>query len=178
MSSRILVPFDNNPAAVSVKTASYTIPAGRFAKVYVEVDSGGIFTINGVNAVVTSAFANVDVYNATTTAVSYTVPTGFRAELRMLANSPTDFTISGNANGPLYVQNGNAPSNYIPESLVSLGPGSTVVSGSVNTGKSIVGVAIPSNATNRQAEFYLPTGTVISGSGNWRATVQEYNLIS
>lgn len=57
------------PASVSVKTASYTIPAGRYARVIVNLEGSATFTINAVlalrgtqNSVITS---NSNVYVTT-----------------------------------------------------------------------------------------------------------------
>jgi len=36
MSSRILIPFDYNPVASSIKTGNYTIPQGRYARLVVD----------------------------------------------------------------------------------------------------------------------------------------------
>lgn len=173
MASPIIIPFDNNPVAVSVKTASYTIPAGKFARVYVECDSGGIFTINAVNAVVTNAILNIDVGNASNVAVSYTAPSGYMAEVAFGASLSGD-SYQVNGNGSTSLAGLDRSRQY------KIGPAGTAVFGSGVAGnnKGITGAAIPSNATNRQAEFYLPAGTVISGSGNWKAVVQEYNKIS
>lgn len=163
MSSRVFVPFDNNPTSVSVKTESYTIPAGKYAKVYVECDSGGQFTINGSVAVDTDPFLNIDV--STNSATIYTVPTGYRAViLQATTNVATIYT-----NGNIDYRFSNIDGD--------LGPGGTV-SKSGGDGATCSGVAIPSNATHRQAEFFLPSGTVISGSGNWKATVMEYNAVT
>jgi|DEB0MinimDraft_6_1074348.scaffolds.fasta_scaffold123985_2 hypothetical protein len=53
MANSFNVPFDFNPTSVSVKTSSYTIPAGSYA--YVINASDDDFTING-----TAAFENPD----------------------------------------------------------------------------------------------------------------------
>jgi hypothetical protein len=171
MSSRVFVPFDNNPLEVSVKTASYTIPTGRFAKVYVECDSGGQFTINGNVAVKTDAFINIDV-TATSGTLTYSVPTNYLASIAAAVVS------SGTPN--IYV-NGNDYSLGMGEaSGLEIGPGGSVSahSSDFNADRGISGVLKPSNATHRQAEFFLPAGTIISGSGNWKAVVMEYNAIS
>jgi hypothetical protein len=50
MASPLIIPFDNNPASVSVKTTSYTIPSGKFARLIVNLEGSAQFTINGVVA--------------------------------------------------------------------------------------------------------------------------------
>lgn len=170
MSAKVFVPFDNNPVAVSVKTAAYTIPTGRFAKVYVECDSGGQFTINGAVAVDTDPFINIDTTGGII--VTYTVPSGYYATFASAGAGAGYVYFNGNSNASFYSSSNNSAD--IPGATV--GPGGSITT-SGNSGQ-IAGVAIPSNATNRQAEFYLPAGTVISGSGNWKAVVMEYNAIT
>lgn len=168
MSAPFVIPFNNCPISVSVKTASYTIPAGKYAEVYVEVDSGGIFTINAVNAVVTAAFVNVDVSGSGS--ASYTVPTGFMASINGFSSNAYGVNINGNG--------ASSESASKHSNSINLGPAGTAVATVSLNPCSIQGLATPSNSTNRQATFWVPTGTVISGSGNWKAVVQEYNVIS
>lgn len=173
MSSRVFVPFDNNPLAVSVKTASYTIPTGRFAKVYVECDSGGQFTINGAVAVKTDAFINIDIAGGNN--LTYTVPSGYYA---IFASAGGTQTGSAYFNGNISSDYGVSAGSSALVQGTSVGPGGSITV-LLNSGFSeIAGTAIPSNATHRQAEFFLPAGTIISGSGNWKAVVMEYNAIS
>lgn len=170
MSAAFVIPFNFQPTSVSVKTGSYTIPAGKYARVVVECDSGGTFTIDTVTAVTTAAFVNVDtvVVNNTST---YTVPTGFRASVTSIGPSNTTFIVNGNNSESI---TGNT---YTKE--FNIGPAGSMSLISVGAGNhGVQGVAIPSNATNRQAEFWLPTGTVINGTGTWRAVVMEFNQIT
>ena len=48
MSSKVLIPFNNNPASTSVKNASYTIPAGKYAHIATYI---GNLTIDGANVI-------------------------------------------------------------------------------------------------------------------------------
>jgi hypothetical protein len=55
MSSSVYIPSTSSgsftpPASISVKTASYTIPAGRYARVLVNLEGSATFTINAVLA--------------------------------------------------------------------------------------------------------------------------------
>ena len=178
MSSRVFVPFDNNPLAVSVKTASYTIPTGRFAKVYVECDSGGQFTINGAVAVDTDPVINVSVSIASSNALTYTAPSNYKANVSVYSNT-SGLLVYQSGLTATYQQAVNSLSSGGGMGLITVGPGGSVsITSSGAAAKAIVGYAEPSNATNRQAEFFLPAGTVISGSGNWKAVVMEYNAIS
>jgi hypothetical protein len=161
--------FPSFPISVSVKTASFTIPFNRFARVTVEVDSGGIFTINGVTAVTSAAFLNIDV-SITNAEATYNVPTGYRA---VIASMGGFFSGENYFNGNSLASYPNNAGQSANVAGAQIGPGGQAIATGGGT-RQIAGVAIPSNATNRQAVFMLPPGTVISGSGNWRAVVEEY----
>jgi hypothetical protein len=161
--------FPSFPISVSVKTASFTIPLNRFARVTVEVDSGGIFTINGVNAVTSAAFLNIDV-SITNAQATYNVPTGYRAVIASMGSQTPGLNYF---NGNPFASYPSSPNQSANVAGAQIGPGGQAIAAGTDT-RSIAGVAIPSNATNRQAVFMLPPGTVISGSGNWRAVVEEY----
>jgi hypothetical protein len=167
--------FPGFPISVSVKTASYAIPSDKKARVVVEVDGGGIFTINGVNAVTSAAFVNVAQGTANnTTPINYTVPSGFKFTFAVAGSGTTANTITVNGlSGAQFDYTAGRSSTYIAGAKI--GPGGTVnVPGTSSAVKALGGLAEPSNATNRQAVFYLPGGTTISGTGNWRAVVEEY----
>lgn len=170
MTSRVIMPFNNNPSSVSVKTTSYTIPAGKYAQVYIEADSGGIFTIDGVSAVVTAAFVNIDVGSTAGLSITYTAPTGYRSKITTIAQAATTYSLNSNASS-------SQPASTYTQ-VNEVGPSGTVLVAGATGFQYVQGVAIPSNATSREATFWLPTGTVISGSGNWKAVVQEFYSIS
>jgi len=88
MSSSVYIPASSGgggsftpPASISVKTASYTIPAGRYARVLVNLEGSATFTINAVlalrgtqNSVITS---NSNVYVSTgVPSLAVAVPNG------------------------------------------------------------------------------------------------------
>lgn len=173
MSAPFIVPFNFQPVAVSVKTTSYTIPAGKYAQVFIEVYSGGIFTINAVNSITSDPFLNID-YAGTAIGTIYTVPAGYRAIIPAIGSSGADnFSVNGNTSATF-----NTSANVLLTGVnIEIGPSGTLASAGSGS-KAVSGVAIPSNATHKETTFWLPTGTVLSGTGNWRATVMEYNMIS
>lgn len=138
MASSVVIPFNNNPVSVSVKTGSYTIPAGKFARAVVNVIGSGTFTING-NTALSGTQNNV---------------------------------ITSSAN--MYRDNRGASVSGI--AVVQGG----LISGAAVTGINGTGVSLVyANETQQQnlvKDFYLSTGTVINGTGTWRATVEEYNI--
>ena len=166
--SSVSFAVERAPLSVQVITGSYTVPSRKIAKVYVECDSGGIFSINGVNAVTTSPFINIAQSTTANGSLSYSVPANYRAEV----------VSSTNAVG-VWNHIGGGSSTWITTTeqtqiKLSLGPLASISTANQSANKAYSGVAIPSNATNRQANFTLPAGTVLNGTGNWRATVEIY----
>jgi hypothetical protein len=180
MASPLIIPFDNNPVSASVKTTSYTIPSGKFARVYVAAHSGGTMSINGVIAVDTDPFLNVDVSTATNAVFTYTVPVGY-------AFYPATFGQTSGFAHTGYLNGNTAASFPVPVTSASaqvtgmaIGPSGTISMNynATSTTRQLAGLAVPSNKTHAEVEFFLPAGTVITGAGSWRAVVQEYNAIS
>lgn len=152
------------PVSVSIKTSSYTIPAKKWARVYVEVENGGTFTIDTVTAMDTDAVVGFGSTVVSSTAVgSYTMPSNYYGHAFLYGSTAVTYT--GVASNLLPLNDGRS---------VAMGPSNLVGYGNGNANKSLLGYAIPGNATNRNAEFKLPGGTVINGTGTWRATVELY----
>lgn len=125
MSSPLVLPFNFQPVAVSVRTASYTIPPGRYARVVVNLEGSATFTIGGVTAL---RGTQNNVLSSSNTQMSGTAPT------QLAINS------------------------------------------SAGTGTAAFGVSASQKVLI--ADLWLPAGTVISGTGTWRAVVQEFNNLS
>lgn len=145
MSSPLVIPFDHNPIAISVKTASYTIPVGRYARVIANLEGSATITINGATA------------------------------LRGTQNNVLGSSAIGGAQRAYTFYSGFGFSTVSRYLLVT----------SAATDQNTVASADISNAfttaTDQKtviADFFCPTGTVISGTGVWRAVVTEYNKIS
>lgn len=127
MSAPYIVPFNFQPVAISVKTTSYTIPAGKYARVVVNLEGSATFTIGGVTAL-------RGTQNSVLGSSPITHSTNGSA-VRMAVGDPATFT-----NGLAYA--------------------------SATDQKTLI------------ADFFCPTGTVISGTVTWRAIVTEYNNIT
>jgi len=90
MGSIVFNPSTQQPESVSVKTGSYTIPAGYYAYVTASVQGadtfsiGGVVALQGITAITTSgtggAISSIDVETTGATTASYTVPSGYKAE--------------------------------------------------------------------------------------------------
>lgn len=166
-------PFDYNPVSVAVKTGSYPIPAGRYAIVTAQVRDGGSFTIGGATALNSKSVPSatkVEVVNANALP-SYTVPSDKYFEGQI---SPGGTSSSWTIGTGVGVGIGGSGSQY----GIRMGPGQRVWHDTAggNPAVDVVGILFPIDSEDSfvTATFYVPTGTTISGSGNWRATVSEY----
>lgn len=123
MSAPFIIPFNFQPESISVKTASYTVPAGKYAYITANVIGAATFTIGGATAISG---------NAST----------------LLSSTTLDL---GGTTGSLLTN-------------TTLGAGTNAfTSTTVNT--------------TETASFWAPSGTVINGTGTWRATVSIYSNI-
>ena len=141
MSAPFIVPFNNQPTAVSVKTGSYTIPAGKYARVVVNLEGSATFTINGATAL--RGTQNVILSGAA------------------LSQEAQNETGGGGSR-----QYNKLLTGTIVQTAGSIDLRSNVLSFGTNDQKTLT------------ETLWLPTGTVINGTGTWRAVVMEYNQIT
>lgn len=128
MSSPLTIPFNHQPISTSVKTSSYTIPAGNYARASVFILGTGTFTIDGLVA------------------------------------------CGGVQNTVLASDNLKLGTTSLPGALITAASDSGYSTGGAFT-----------EATDLKpivAEYWLPTGTVVSGSGTWAVTIELYNMIT
>jgi len=147
MSSPIYIPsssgFNNNPSSTTVRTASYTIPAGKYARVVANLEGSATLTINGTTAL-----------RGTQNSILSSSSLQFQTQGNF-TYSAAGFSTSGNAN-----------------KLITTTAGDASVSGNAPT-------SAFSTTTDQKTvvqDFWCPTGTVINGTGTWRAIVTEYNI--
>lgn len=181
MASRLIVPFDNDPASVSVKTGSYTVPAGKYDKVYAlsgltingdQVTSSEVYTVSAGNIYTTPGFpsgafgcylsysmtksttsGSKIIYSYLPLSSGATDQTLFRAEQRTLFTT----TASGTQTGTLFI-----PAGLWVYATSSSGLGGT------NSG-SFTFSYLDNNS------YWVPSGTVLNG---FKYLVEEYNEIS
>ena len=171
MSAPFFLPFNFQPSSVAVKTGSYTIPAGKYARVTATIEGAGTFTINAVSALSGTSFVNVDVVSAVSATASYTVPSGFSAAITGISSAETTFSVNANGSNTL-AANTYSATHYI-------GPAGTfTVAGVFTHSARIQGLQTLSNNGILVETFWIPTGTIINGTGTWRAVVEEYNEIT
>jgi hypothetical protein len=136
MSAAFIVPFNQQPFSVAVKTATYTIPAGYYARAIVNLEGAATFTIDAVTAL-----------RGTQNSV--------------LGSSVLDYHNATDVGG-----------SVVGQTLYS---GSGPTSAAARVGDAFTSVTDQKSITQ---ELRLPTGTVINGTGTWRAVVELYPMIS
>ena len=175
----IAIPFNFQCESVSVKTSSYTIPAGKFAYVAANALNGGTFTIDAATALNSATYDVIPVslagINLGATTTLYTVPVDYTFEGYIKYTTTVgnfDLDIGGADAG---VTDGS-------RSAIIVGGGDSIVLTEVTGGSiadySLIGMAFKSQATSSSQAFWLPSGTVINGTGNWYATVSIYSELS
>lgn len=152
MTSRVIIPFNNCPSSVSVKTASYTIPSGKYALLTVNLIGTATFTIDGVTALQGAQNNTITNFNG------------------LFRGTGTAAIASGNqyTRGGLVLNTAPSTNTYAIDTAA--------YSPTANQP-----VQVFANETDQKviiSEVWVPTGTVISGTGTFRIIVQEYNGIS
>jgi hypothetical protein len=180
MASRLIVPFDNNPASTSVKTSSYTVPVGKYAKVstlsaFFSIDSVQIYPTGsasvsaptGTNTTITRPITpGAYIFSATFTrggggsnanSGSY----GFGSfETQVVTTSSASRTTNGTSQ--LLTGYSEAPAIWLSATAGINGTAATAVSW----------YFVPVGAATT---FWVKTGTVLNGNSY---VVEEYNAIS
>ena len=177
----INLPFNFQPTSAAVKTSSYTIPSGSYAHVTAYVENGGTFTIGGSAALVSQIAVSSNVINvsqfSSSGITSYTVPTGYYFTGRVTNRYQPGVGISVGGTS-IY---GTLPGNDTASYAVEAGAGDVVAAQAGLSGTvTLSGYArrVGDGETNVSASFWVPTGTVIAGTGTWKATVSLFNEIS
>lgn len=178
MSSRVFVPFDNNPTSVSVKTESYTIPAGKYAKVK---NLCGNFSINGTLMGRYMYDYGSVVVNNTSTSRSQS---GNTLKYTYIKTVSTGTSSTGSAN---YGYSIGAQVFYAPSTSINRNSFSFEINFNSSyrdysyasfwneTGSQSFTITSDFAITCDEFELWLPAGTVISGS---HFIVTEYNAVT
>lgn len=182
MSAPFVIPFNfSPPVSPSVKTTSYTVPTGRYAqvKVYFEgtetqtantttVLNNRTITLNGVTVLVPSSQAFTGSFTGLST-FTFTFPRVGLLTVTAVASANAASTITI---GSYSYSLATATTQY-----TFYGSSSSIVIQVANTVTGSYNVTskfdVPLDST-----FWAKAGDVITGTGNWRALVTEYNQIS
>ena len=177
----MFIPFNHQPDSVSVKTGSYTIPAGKYARVQV-LEGNADFTIGGSIAIeqwefsgsatlgAGVKFTNDSPYVLIGSIITNNSATGTLAAFNKNATLPTTQRISDYTTGALAEA---VPGDSVGKH-VRLLPGDflqPVTANAVTTGYwNFVAENIPS-----KLEFWVPSGTALVGD---KYIVEEYNELT
>jgi hypothetical protein len=197
MSSRLIVPFDNNPALTDIQYLSYTVPALKFSKV-IAAPTGGWVLLNNkpLAASIVSAFTIVS--NATNTTTSfitrYTNPSN-----RYFKNVTLNFTNTDGSGGSgtytFRVYDGTtvkwqstaslSQSQSAVRTIPFIAPGDLVqISVNSNTYSSNSFNLVANPFEDQPSEFWAKAGDVIEASGTTSSgismvlNINEYNALS
>ena len=160
--------FDGNPFATEVKTSSFTIAAGEFAFIEVQVRNGGTFSIDGNVALFSKSKASVQAVNSTTN--PFTVPSGKFLEFTLTtAGGATTTSIGGISVSTTNIQGSNwnlGPSTAIDTN--SGGGGTHTINGILRD--------IDQEDSFYTARFEVPTGTQLTLTGATIYTVMRHKI--
>jgi hypothetical protein len=202
MSSRFVVPFDNNPASTSFKTASYTIPSGKYARVRLASITGvntatrstagttvmtcNTATINGTNVKNGPIFSAIDINRSSvgSTTGNMTLPAGDWSvkinAIILISSGSTTASTSFDSIDVIGVNSGTSADNIYHLSQVitlgakTIGTSVTNISGSGGARTIISAEDVRENPK----DIWLKAGDIISGTGTFSWFVEEYNAIS
>jgi hypothetical protein len=176
----LLIPFDFNPVETSIKTSSYTIPEGRYAFVTPHcssctVNSSSLLTVT--RSITTSATVGIGL---STASIFFRAFTGsqnatknlFLGAKNLIANAATTTPID------IYICDGRI--NIISGSIPSTGTAAVLGDIQSKTYSLVTGSANALTVSISEGQgngFWVPSGTVLGGSGSFAWQVTEYNVI-
>jgi hypothetical protein len=204
MVATVYAPFDNNPESTSFKTTSYTIPAGKFARVrLISVDAvqtatrttGGTTvmtcntaTINGTNIRNGNAMAMISVARTSSGSTNgiMTLPAGdwnLKISISMMKSSSANYALTSyDSISIAEMDAGFTGGDFMYTSSDLLVKGLKNISAQVNipgSGNTRNSTVITlSDARREQDEFWLKSGDIISGTGTFSWLVEEYTSIT
>jgi len=174
MSNSFLIPFGNNPVSTTVKTGTYTIPSGQYARIIV-TDLSDAFEIDSVVAAEATAYVAAISTTSINTTYTNSGPYTMRGSFK---NSDSASTVIGvflptdtSFVGPIYTNTG---ANAVTVDAL-IPPGAKIRVTTAAGGSTGAGVSLTS--TNGPATFitWAKSGAVLDGT---RYIVELYNNIS
>jgi len=172
MSSPIVIPFNFQPVETSVKTANYTIPVGRYARI-AHVSSNLNSTANNANLTLATGSISLNGSVIVRAPVTYTLA-GFGTTTTRTITAPSFglFTFLFNtSSGGTFIDSVAA----IAGSSYTLGGSSYTVSPAQAVSFLVKGIWTPNAPTN--IETWLRAGDVIT-IASMQVRVEEFNQIS
>ena len=168
----LVQPFDNNPFATEVKTGSFNIAADEYALVTAEVQNGGTFSIDAVVALksISNGLAAVNVGTTDGSIATFTVPAGQIFEGQIFTEIGAIKRIGGLEYG--------TSTGIIDQ--ITVGPSTTISISAGSAGsRSITGYARRVDGDGPVVgDFWVPSNTALTITGDTRYTVQRYKVIT
>jgi hypothetical protein len=181
MSASFIVPFNQQPVSTSVKTTSYTIPAGKYARVTGKITSDNSFSTAtgtlGFLAIDGSPVQYVNNYGinrvwSTGLTNFFTIPTQSSGNMTYWIQNTgagaTAFTING-------VFSISLAAGATSTGSFNVTPGDQLNFSVAQTGR-FYGAVIGNKSID--ISLWVPAGTVLTGSVLPIWVVEEYNMIS
>ena len=165
-------PFDFNPASVSVKTSSYSIPAGRFAYVVPHCRQSD-FTIGGaiVNERKIYFTQAVSPGGSTTVTIPGTSLSGYFSIFFKDASATFDLTLRRGSNSNFDLTLGSTINEYIDSELLLNSGDQLIVPAWHPNNLGAYYVKGHFNSKDEPVGHWVPTGTSLNGDSY---TVSEY----
>ena len=169
--NNFLIPFDNNPVSTEVKTGTYTIPTGKYARVTV-IDGGTVFEIDSVVAREPYNQSSSSTIVGTGLLFTNSTPFTLYGSMTITSNSDVSVYAVGNtaftANFRLY-NNASAPSSL----EIKMNPGDFIRCDTATGG--VARWNLNTEAAFDKTVFWAPTATDIEAD---RYIVELFNNIS
>jgi len=173
MANSFLVPPNDDPVSSVLKTGSYTIPAGQYARVDV-IGDYSLFSIDGVT-VIEAGYATANVNSASSGGTLFTVPAGRVIRFRVTTEGSGGSSTVALTNGSTTTVIISMTTAGAFESSEFIGYAGDVISYGIGAGNhdlTFRGQYI--DQQNSSKTFYVPTGTALVGA---RYVVSLYNSI-
>lgn len=183
MPAPFIIPFNYQPNSVSIKTSSYTIPAGKYALVS---PKSAFFTLNGVDVFTINDSLSFNETSASTV-VRYFVSDGRYSWITSASGTRTGNTSSGSVTLSLGSQTSIGSTQYVSLNRTLNGTTSAsnihiptghifVASSNVNSGLYTWAISISVKILSSDVtDLWVPSGSVLSGDN---FIVSEFNQIS
>ena len=197
MASRLIIPFNNCPSSTAVRTASYTIPSGKYAKIY----NTGVWLSDSLGAnpaTQTKSFPSVQIDGAAISGSLYLHVTASSSTVATRTITyPVDINsqnIFASAQTSQSAQTLNMSINRFAGAVLTASAAATTVTATETIASYASSIQFQIVATNtvstnfigrvsiensEKKDFWIPSGTVITiPIGTGRYILEEYNNIS
>lgn len=175
MASRLIVPFDNNPLSTTVRTTSYTIPAGRYA--YVKTSSPN-FSLNGLQLYPNETMSASAIGIGVQSIMSLTFPVStyvYSASCSGIANGSSAYFGVGTPTSYQKTLQSRTSSGSFSPTFVSTTTIYAGVTSQANNQTSSISLSLYYFPTDSSNGFWVPAGSILNGNNY---IVIEYNAIS